>query len=177
MSSLKALARGYFFPFYSVLWKAEGASVIQKHPSTSRGGSRSRRLFLFYGVIILFPASDKYHSCDVKKRRKSEGSHIVSLTLEGTRPEGLILSEDAVCVPGRVCPGQRETNMLLHQTQVTGMLKGCTVRSTQTQKVFKYSWRTCLYIFTNTQTFTHPDRGHLGCPLNGPSSEANSWLE
>ena len=103
MSNVKAPARCYFFPFYSVLWKAEGASVIQKHPSTSRGRSRSRRLFLFYGVIILFPASDKYHSCDVKKRRKSEGSHIVSLTLEDTRPECLISSENAVCVHGCAC--------------------------------------------------------------------------
>lgn len=156
MSNVKAPARCYFFPFYSVLWNAEGASVIQKHPSTSRGRSRSRRLFLFYGVIILFPASDKYHSCDVKKRRKSEGSHIVSLTLEDTRPECLISSEKAVCaracVPGQVCPGQREANKLLHQTQVTGTLKGCTIRSTQSQKVFKHSWRMCLRIFTNTQT-------------------------
>lgn len=73
---------------------------------------------------------------------------------------------------GRAClgpglgSGQREANAFASD-EVTGTLKGCTIRSTQSQKVFKHSWRMCLRIFTqHADCFTHADRGHLGYLLN-----------
>lgn len=62
-----------FSPFYSIVQKAEGFSVIQKHPSTSHGRSRSPGYF--FSMVSLFSPPRLTNTTLVTSGKKKKKKH------------------------------------------------------------------------------------------------------